>query len=170
MCLALKLGSFHNRIKIKTYIDIQQVQSKAVKLSTETMSIVTSLLSYLFSFWPVFAVILIIVLSTFLLFKKNNKTQDDWSEGIAEIKPGVIWGNDIPEETGFMKQYDTVYKAMKGLRYCLYYNGGTLTRGVKKLLILDPDLVEKVTKTDFDHFVDNQFFTQGYMEVKYLLI
>ena len=83
------------------------MQSKAVKLSTETMSIVTSLLSYLFSFWPVFAVILIIVLSTFLLFKKNNKTQDDWSEGIAEIKPGVIWGNDIPEETGFMKQYDT---------------------------------------------------------------
>ena len=134
------------------------------------MSIVSSLLSYLFSFWPVFAIILIILLSTIWLFKKNNNDQNAWSEGIAEIKPGVIWGNDIPAEDGFMKQYDTVYKAMKGLRYCLYYNGGTWTRGVKKLLILDPDLVAKVTMTDFDHFVDNQFFTQEYMNVSYLLI
>ena len=129
------------------------------------MAIITSVLSYLLSLWPIFGVITIIALSTILLFKKINKQQDTWSEGIPEIKPGPIWGNDIPEEDGFLRQYDAVYKAMKGLRYCLYYNGGTWARGVKRVLILDPELVAKITMTDFDHFVDNQFFPQVYTDV-----
>ena len=63
------------------------------------------------------------------------------------------------------KLIDKVYNAMKGLKYCLYYNGGTWARGIKKVLILDPELVVKVTMTDFDHFVDNQFFSQEYTDV-----
>ena len=55
---------------------------------------------------------------------------------------------------------------MKGLRYCLYYNGGKWARGNTKVLILDPELVAKVTMTDFDHFVDTDFFSKEYTEVK----
>ena len=129
------------------------------------MAIITSILSYLLSLWPIFGVILVIALSTILFFKKGNKNQDAWSEGIPEIKPNAIWGNDIPSADGFLIQYDKVYNAMKGLKYCLYYNGGTWARGIKKVLILDPELVVKVTQTDFDHFVDNQFFSQEYTDV-----
>jgi len=96
------------------------------------MAIITSVLSYLLSLWPIFGVITIISLSTILLFKKINKQKDTWSEGIPEIKPGRIWGNDIPSEDGFLIQFDKIYKAMKGLRYCLYYNGGSWARGIKK--------------------------------------
>ena len=127
------------------------------------MAIITSILSSLLSLWPIFGVIIIIALTTVLFFKKSKK--DSWSEGIPEIKPGLIWGNDIPAEDGFLRQYDEVYKAMKGLKYCLYYNGGSLARGIKKVFLLDPDLIAKVTMTDFDHFVDNQFFSQEYTEV-----
>ena len=79
------------------------------------MAIITSILSYLLSLWPIFGVTVIISLITILLFKKSNKTQDAWSEGIPEIKPGLIWGNDIPAEDGFLTQFDKVYTAMKGL-------------------------------------------------------
>ena len=131
------------------------------------MAIITSLLSSIVSCFlsPVFGVILVIALSTILFFKKSNKQHDSWAEGVPEIKPGPIWGNNIPASDGFVKQYDIVYKAMKGLKLCLYYDGGSWARGLKKVLILDPDLVARITITDFDHFVDNQFFSQEYMEV-----
>ena len=64
------------------------------------MAIITSILSYLLSLWPIFGVTIIISLSTILLLKKRNKKQDAWSEGIPEIKPGLIWGNDILAEDG----------------------------------------------------------------------
>ena len=129
------------------------------------MALVSWLLSSILSLWPLIAIIVIIALSTILLLKKNKK-EVAWSDGIPEIKPGVLWGNDDPSEGGFISQYENVYKAMKGLKYCLYYNGGTWARGVKRLMVLDPELVTKIMITDFDHFVDNQFFSEEYTKVQ----
>ena len=129
------------------------------------MALVGWLLSSLLGLWPLIAVLVIIGLATLLLFKNKNKNADSWAEGLPEIKPGPIWGNDEPSEKGFMSQYEDVYKQMKGLKYCLYYNGGTWARGSVKLMILDPELVAKVMITDFDHFVDNTFFSPEYMKV-----
>lgn len=128
------------------------------------MALVGWLLSSLLGLWPLIAVLVIIGLATLLLFKNRNKNADSWAEGLPEIKPGPIWGNDEPSEKGFMSQYEDVYKQMKGLKYCLYYNGGTWARGSVKLMILDPELVAKVMITDFDHFVDNTFFSPEYMK------
>ena len=132
------------------------------------MGLISSILAYIWSFWPMFLVLVIIILSTILLLRMSTEKRVDekWAEGIPEIKPGPIWGNDDPSATGFMTQYTTVYKAMKGLRYCLYYNGGTWARGNKRLLICDPELVARIMITDFDHFVDNTFFSFEYMKVK----
>ena len=97
------------------------------------MAFVSWIFSSLLSLWPTLAVITIIILSTVWLIKRNTetKTEDAWMIGLPEIKPGPVWGNDDPSEGGFWSQYDAVYKAMKGLRYCLYYNGGTWIRGKK---------------------------------------
>ena len=132
------------------------------------MGLISSILTYIWSFWPMFAVLIIFTLSTILLLRMSTEKRVDekWAEGIPEIKPGPLWGNDDPSASGFMSQYNTVYKAMKGLRYCLYYNGGTWARGNKRLLICDPELVARIMITDFDHFVDNTFFSFEYMKVK----
>ena len=40
-----------------------------------------------------------------------------WDEGIPEIKPSPLWGNDDPSSGAFLFACNnTVYKAMKGLR------------------------------------------------------
>ena len=136
------------------------------------MAIVGWILSSIFSLWPVVAGIIIIVLSTMLLFKKRQHRNwdgvavpDSWADGLAEIKPGKISGNDILESGGFTKQYEDIYKAMKGLRYCLYYNGGTWFNGKKRFFVMDPELVTKIMVTDFDHFANNEFFSPDYMKV-----
>ena len=131
------------------------------------MGLIASFLAYVWSFWPIFAVIVIIILSTIFLLRMSTekRIEEKWADGIPEIKPGPIWGNDDPSPQGFMSQYNVVYKAMKGLRYSLYYNGGTWARGNKRLLICDPELVAKIMITDFDHFVDNTFFSFEYMKV-----
>jgi len=129
------------------------------------MAIVGWLVSSILGLWPIIAVLVIIGLTTLLFFKNKNKTPDSWADGLPEIKPGPIWGNDDPSIEGFMTQYEAVYKKMKGLRYCLYYNGGKWARGSVKLFILDPELVAKVMITDFDYFVDNTFFSPEYMKV-----
>ena len=129
------------------------------------MAIVGWLLSSILGLWPIIALLLIFSLTILLLFKNKSKAADSWANGLAEIKPGPILGNDDSSVEGFMTQYESVYKKMKGLRYCLYYNGGTWVRGDKRLLILDPELVAKVMITDFDHFVDNMFFSPEYMKV-----
>ena len=138
--------------------------------SQRKMAVVSWLLSSLLGLWPIIATLIIIALITLLLFKNKTKKEDSWADGIPQIKPGIIWGNDDPSASGFVSQYEDVYKAMKGLRYCLYYNGGTWARGQTKLMILDPDLVAKIMITDFDHFVDNTFFSYDYMKVNQQII
>ena len=129
------------------------------------MAVVSWLISSILSLWPFIAVVIIVVLSTILFFKRSKNEETSWSEGLPEIKPGPIFGNDVPTAEGFSIQYNLIYKAMKGLRYCLYYNGGTWAFGTKRLLILDPTLVAKIMITDFDHFSSTLFFSPKYMEV-----
>ena len=133
------------------------------------MGLISSIRAYIWSFWPIFAVLVIIILSTILLLRMSTKKRVDekWAEGIPEIKPSPFWGNDDPSSGAFLFACNnTVYNAMKGLRYCLYYNGGTWVRGNKRLFICDPELAARVMITDFDHFIDNTFFSDEYMKVK----
>ena len=129
------------------------------------MALITWIMTSLLSVWPFIAVVIIIILSTILFLKRKTNEETSWSDGLPEIKPGPIFGNDVPTADGFCVQYNLIYKAMKGLRYCLYYNGGTWGCGTKKLLILDPSLVAKIMITDFDHFSSSAFFSPKYMEV-----
>ena len=53
-----------------------------------------------------------------------------------------------------------VLKAMKGLKYCVWYDGG-----IKKLFMLDPDLITRIQVADFDHFTDLAFTPEAYVDV-----
>ena len=132
------------------------------------MSLITWLFSSVFSLWPLIAVVIIIALTTKLLLQKK-KDDSSWADGIPEIKPSLIWGNDDMSGAHFNLQYERHYKALKGLRYGLWYNGGPLVFGETRLFILDPDLAQRIMVTDFDHFVDNSFISQSYTKVRYLL-
>ena len=74
------------------------------------MGLIASFLAYIWSFWPIFAVIVIITLSTILLLRMSTekRIEEKWADGIPEIKPGPIWGNDDPSPQGFMSQYNVV--------------------------------------------------------------
>ena len=124
------------------------------------MSMVEWIASSIFSLWPLFAVIVIIALTYLLFSRKDNKYA--WAEGLPEIKCGWFMGNnDYSGEGIFNYMYEKHYKALKGLRYGLWYNG----MGDKALFILDPELAHKIQVTDFDNFVDNSFFNEYYSNV-----
>ena len=53
-----------------------------------------------------------------------------------------------------------VLKAMKGLKYCVWYDGG-----IKKLFMLDPDLITRIQVQDFDYFTDLAFTPEAYVDV-----
>ena len=85
---------------------------------------------------------------------QKNKQMPDPFQGMAQIKPHWFWGNS-----------DTTshYWAMKGLRFCIFYHGWE-----KRLFILDPDLANRITITDFNHFVDSGFLDPEYTKVSRL--
>ena len=72
---------------------------------------------------------------------------------LPQVSPHWLWGN-----TNFIE----LYKKMKGLRFCVWYTGRK-----RQLLVLDPDLINKITVTDFQHFVDVTFFDPNYSKVSY---
>ena len=53
---------------------------------------------------------------------------------------------------------------MKGVRFCTFYDGR-----IKKLFMLDPNLINKIQVADFDHFTDLAFSPAEYIEVKVYL-
>ena len=57
-----------------------------------------------------------------------------------------------------------MFQAMKGTKYCTWYDGRT-----KKLFMLDPDLITKIQVADFEHFTDLAFSPAEYIEVRYSL-
>ena len=130
------------------------------------MAVITWFLSSLLSIFPLVAVIVILILTTKLLLQRK-KDDFSWANGIPEIKPGLFFGNDDMSGNHFNLQYENHYKALKGLRYGLWHNGGPLMNGEKKLFILSPDLVAKILITDFDHFANNSFFSKKYTKVRY---
>ena len=124
------------------------------------MSMLGWFASSLFALWPWFAVVVIIALTSLLFFRKDNKYV--WAEGLPEIKCGWFMGNsDFSGENVFNYMYEKHYKALKGLRFGLWYNG----MNDKALFILDPELAHKIQVTDFDNFVDNSFFSEYYSNV-----
>jgi hypothetical protein len=72
-------------------------------------------------------------------------------DALPQISPHWLWGN-----ADFIDHYET----MKRLRYCVWYTGRK-----RQLLVLDPTLINKITITDFHHFVDVTFFDPGYSKV-----
>jgi len=124
------------------------------------MTIVGFLLTKLLSYWSWFLVVAIIGLSIKLLLGKKKDVVDPFL-GIPEVKPHWFWGNlgSIFGEEHFAKFYDKHYKAMKGLRFCTWYDGST-----KKFFMLDPDLINKIQVADFDHFMDLAFTPEQYIK------
>ena len=123
------------------------------------MSVIFWCFSSLLALWPFFAVILIIVLTSMLFFRKDEK--QSWAEGLPEIKAGWLTGNNDFSGDYFNTQFEKHYKALKGLRYGLWNNGW----GDKRLFTVDPDLAHKIKVTDFDHFEDNMFLPDYYTQV-----
>ena len=123
------------------------------------MSIIIWCASSLLALWPYFAVLVIIVLTSMLFFRKDEK--QSWAEGLPEIAAGWFMGNNDYSGDFFNAAFEKHYKAFKGLRYGLWNNGW----GEKRLFVMDPDLVHKMFVTDFDHFEDNLAFPDYYTKV-----
>ena len=124
------------------------------------MAIVTSLLVAILSFWPWIALAIILALTLKLFWKPGSSSKTaDLFVGLPEIKPHWFWGNlDISKH--FNDGYVEHYRRMKGLRYCTFYDCN-----VKKLFVLDPDIITKIMNTDFDHFERVPFFPVEYSDV-----
>ena len=87
-----------------------------------------------------------------LLSTNETKKQAEFFSKLPQITPHRIWGN-----TNLAKHY----KTMKGLRFCVWYTGRK-----KQLLILDPELANRIEITDFDHFMNVNFFDPEYTKVR----
>ena len=105
---------------------------------------------------PVFLYIIIISLTTFwlirLLSTNETKKQAELFSKLPQITPHQIWGNN---------NFGQHYKTMKGLRFCVWYTGRK-----KQLLILDPELANRIEIMDFDHFMNVNFFDPEYTKVE----
>ena len=93
----------------------------------------------------------VILLVCRLLQRSIPKEITKLFDGLPEISPHWFWGNTDANEH---------YEAMKGLRMGVFYSGRK-----RKLFILDPDIINKVTVTDFNHFVDSGFLDVEYSKV-----
>ena len=82
---------------------------------------------------------------------------------MAQVNPALMNGNsDWTGKNHFNVQYENHYKALKGLRYAIFYEGSPIAFGEKKLFVIDPDLALKIQITNFDHFVDGGLFNENY--------
>ena len=120
------------------------------------MAFIANILSGLLSFWPLFLLLILLVL-TIKFFKKNKP---DPLAGLPEIKPHWLWGNnDFSKNLNYAGEEH--YKRMKGLPYCTFYNFNE-----KRLFVLDPDICSKIMVTDFDHFEYVPFIPKDYRDVR----
>ena len=88
-----------------------------------------------------------------LLSYNESPSMKKLFDGLPEISPHWFWGNASLSEQ---------YKTMKGLRFCVWYTGRK-----RKLLVMDPEIINKITVTDFNHFVDVAFLDAEYTKVIY---
>ena len=120
------------------------------------MAFIANILSGLLSFWPLFLLLILLVL-TITFFKKNKP---DPLAGLPEIKPHWLWGNnDFSKNMNYAGEEH--YKRMKGLPYCTFYNFNE-----KRLFVLDPDICSKIMVSDFDHFEYVPFVPKDYRDVR----
>ena len=124
------------------------------------MEFTTHILASILPSWPLLVFVIILVLSVRFL----RKTKPDPLEGLPEIKPHWLWGNNDFSKN-LITTYEQHYKRMKGLRYCTFYN-----LSEKRLFVLDPDICSKIMITDFDHFEYVPFVPKDYRDVRLTII
>ena len=86
-----------------------------------------------------------------LLFTNETKSQAEFFSKLPQIIPHPIWGN---------KNFGEHCRIMKGLRLGVWYTGRK-----RQLLILDPELANRIEITDYDHFMNVNFFDPEYTKV-----
>ena len=86
-----------------------------------------------------------------MLFYSEEKPIKELFDKLPQIKPHWFYGNSSS---------DDVYKAMKGVRLGVWYTGRK-----RQLLILDPELANRIEITDYDHFMNVNFFDPEYTKV-----
>ena len=98
-------------------------------------------------------IICILLFLKYLLFYTEDNVKQKLFDQLPQIKPHWLWGND---------SVDHAYKVMKCLRFCAWYTGRK-----RQLLILDPDLINTIMVTEFNHFVDVPFLDPQYSKVRH---
>ena len=113
-------------------------------------------ISLYISVLPLSLYLLIFILTLFCLKKllsiNETKQQAELFSKLPQITPHPIWGN---------RNFSEHYKAMKGLRFGVWFTGRK-----RQLLILDPQLANRIEITYFDHFMNVNFFDPEYTKVK----
>ena len=101
----------------------------------------------------VYTVVLILTALWFkrLLFTSETKSQAEFFSKLPQIMPHRVWGNE---------NFGEHYRIMKGLRFGFWYTGRK-----RQLLILDPELANRIEITEFDHFMNVNFFDPEYSKV-----
>ena len=125
---------------------------------------ISGLIAYLLSMWTWILVAIVASLLAKLLMSRKNKA-NDWAVGIPEVKGHWFFGNLDPSlhlSATHMKHY----KALKGLRFGLWHEGGRWAFGSEtRLVVLDPDLITKIQISDHDCFTDTSFIPEQYTKV-----
>ena len=105
----------------------------------------------------VYTVVLILTVLWFkrLLFSSETKSQAEFFSKLPQIMPHRVWGNE---------NFGEHYRIMKGLRFGVWYTGRK-----RQLLILDPELAKRIEITEFDHFMNVNFFDPEYSKVRWIV-